>query len=69
MRMLSSRLVGNELGPGFVLYLLVWTALAFALLFFWNEIPTFVRWPASLIEALAAPDLSAFRDLFKRKRD
>lgn len=61
-------LLPDTMGLGFMLYLVSWTVIAILLLWFWSDLPVYVKWPASMFEALAAPDVGAFRALFSHKK-
>ena len=53
-----------EMGVGFKLYLVVWTLVVICLIVFWSSLPGFIKWPLSILEAIAAPDLQSFKALF-----
>jgi len=53
-----------EMGIGFKLYLVVWTLVVIGLIIFWSSLPGFIKWPLSILEAIAAPDIESFKALF-----
>lgn len=57
-----------EIGLGFKLYVLLWLVGVVCLIWFWFDLPPYIKWPLSIIEALGAPDLESVKALFSKQK-
>lgn len=49
-------------------YFLFWLGCVVFLYWYWQELSGWIKYPIALLEALFAPDVSIFEDLFRRNK-